>query len=438
MSESLSPESSGEAGGQTLSGACRDSPATLLQLADQCVKCGYCLPHCPTFQLARDESESPRGRIALIQGWLNGALDLSPRLDAHLDHCLECRACEPDCPSLVEFGRLMDGARSLREARRSLAARLVRRSRLALFADPGLGWGWGVIGWLRRLMPVPERWFGKVAGRWPAFQVREPMVRALWWPLTGNELRRLATVSLQRASRSLGAPAQRVAPAMSLFRGCVARAAQPSVERAAVRVLARLRIAVSVPDAQDCCGAIHRHNGYPVLADQRIAQNRRSFGVAPVVGLSSACVAELREHGQLNAHELCRLLLDLEWPRDVRLAPLHAKVAVHTPCSHRNLLKDASAATRLLQRIPGLQLSELPDNQLCCGAAGTYLLDHASTALTLVRPKIRALAALKPDYLVTTNSGCALHLAAQARAAGVEVAVVHPVELIERQLSVVR
>jgi glycolate oxidase iron-sulfur subunit len=110
-------------------------------------------------------------------------------------------------------------------------------------------------------------------------------------------------------------------------------------------------------------------------------------------------------------------------------------VAVHEPCSHRNLLRDTAAVYALLARIPALEIVSLDGNGTCCGAAGTYLLEHADTAQTLADDKIRHLATLAPRYLVTTNTGCAAHLAARIRAAGLAIEVLHPVELIQRQLQ---
>jgi ferredoxin len=106
----------------------RLSNQDLLRLADQCVKCGLCLPHCPTYAKTRHEGDSPRGRIALVQGWLTGQLDMTPGLAAHLDGCLLCRACESACPSLVAYGRLLDGARTQRVAADSGLAAILDRT----------------------------------------------------------------------------------------------------------------------------------------------------------------------------------------------------------------------------------------------------------------------------------------------------------------------
>lgn len=446
-----------------MSEAAEPEIARLLNLADQCVKCGYCLPHCPTFKLARDEGESPRGRIALIQGWLSGAISDGHRLQLHLDQCLECRACEPSCPSLVRYGALMDGARAVREQRRSVWQRLLRRAQLALLTRPTALRFVAATGIGYRALRLP-RWLIVRASRyWPAIEVLDPLARALRWPHKPNEF---DLSDVHGASRSMtdsnsdstgisslrptkdsisagtgsspipSATPEHLVQAPALFRGCVARLTDQPLESAALRLLTRLGYPPEVPTDQVCCGAIHRHNGYPADADQQIAVNGRVFAGRAVVGLASACVAELRDQGQINAIEICRFLVDRPWPANVRLRPLPATVAVHEPCSHRNQLRDQAAVYQLLQRIPELSVTPLPGNDTCCGAAGTYLTEHPEIALALAAPKVDVLKSLESDYLVTTNTGCALHLAARLRSAGLKTRVLHPIQLIEQQLSI--
>ena len=404
-----------------------------MRLADQCVKCGYCLPYCPTFRLYRDEAESPRGRIALIQGLLTGELDDSERLGVHLDNCLECLACEPACPSLVQFGALMDGVRAERVARLPRWRRFLLRLRLDLLSNPRALPPLAFLAGLYRRMGLS--WLLTRLGllRGGRLAVIDGLARQMRWP---RQLRLRDDGTVSQFEPEVGAEADRVKAA--LFLGCVSRGLQPSTAQAALDVLRRLGIAVRVPDEQTCCGAMHRHNGHTDAADALLARNRAVFGQpefadCTVVGYASACVAELQQG--LNAVELCRFLVDAHWPEALSLRALPDVVAVHEPCSHRNLLRDTAAVYALLARIPALEVVSLDGNGTCCGAAGTYLLEHADTAQTLADDKIRHLAALAPRYLVTTNTGCAAHLAARIRAAGLAIEVLHPVELIQLQLK---
>lgn len=343
-------------------------------------------------------------------------MDLGPRLTRHLDLCLSCRACEGACPSLVAFGRLMDGAKAARVQGLPAWRRALKLARLRLLSMPGptavLAWvaawseRWGLI----RLAQVVG--VGRVPGLAP--------------------LLRLAPI-IPETARSTP-PSTPPRPDLELFVGCMGGLVQGRAIAAARSLLGGLGLGVRVAAEAGCCGALLRHNGFPVQADARRASWSRDPGDTPLVGFASACVAELREGGDSHQIlELCDYLDRLGTLDQLSFAPLEGKVLVHEPCSHRNLLKDTSAVYRLLRLIPGLEAQPLPGNDSCCGAAGTYLLDQSAMAETLLAPKVATLAQAMPAYLVTTNPGCALHLAAGIRRAGIKVAVCHPVELIEMQ-----
>jgi len=388
---------------------------------DQCVKCGFCLPHCPTYRLREDEAESPRGRIALAQGLADGRLTPSKRLDAHLWSCLECRACEPVCPSLVAVGSIMDDVRALR---REQSAGIARRWVLAWLDNLGSAAGADRAA----LLAGAYQKSGLARLAETTGITRHPRLSA--FHRVAIELHPPAPLRQEGEARG-DAPR-----GVDLFVGCVARTTQPGALAAAQRLLTRLGLEVRVPPTQACCGALHRHNGFPRQADQLLARNAAVVADRPLVGIASACVAELRTHTALaGAHEICRFLGSLEWPEDLHLRPSGKRVAVHEPCSQRNVLRDPAAAYDLLRRIPGISLLGLEDNAHCCGAAGSYLLQQPKAAQALLAPKVQALQALGTEILVTTNTGCALHLAAGAREAGLGLEVLHPVELILRQLD---
>lgn len=385
------------------------------------MKCGLCLPHCPTYRVQQDEAESPRGRISLIQGLAEDELQESPRLAAHLSSCLECRACETACPSLVKFGALMDDVRALRVHRLNSWERSLKAAWLLFMSS-----GWGVSA-------------SVAASRLYRFTGLGILVERAELP-PESRLRAYHRVAMQldkpETTPTASPPNQVQGGNLALFLGCVARAAQPGLAAAARRVLERLGYRVQVPAGQRCCGAMHRHSGFPDVADHLLRQNTAAFAELRPIATASACAAELRAHPGMNGvAEICRFLADLEWPPDATLRPLPTPVAVHEPCSHRNILRDGAAAHDLLRRIPDIEAVPLKDNAFCCGAAGTYLLDQPTMSAALLAPKIEHLKQQGTNILVTTNTGCALHLAAGAREAGIALEVLHPVELIARQLA---
>lgn len=390
----------------------------LLALTASCVKCGLCLPHCPTYALTQDEGESPRGRIALVQGWVGGALPTSPSLAAHLDRCLGCRACETACPSRVPFGRLLDAARARQALTRPRWRRLARRLRLAALRDA------------RRL-----RALARLATLYRASGLARVAARleATRWPRV-HALHRLALVLAARTPQAEAA-SDAPSPDLYLFGGCVTATALPAAVPATLRVLGTLGYRAALTAGTGCCGALHRHQGDPTAADRELARLVASVADVPVMGLASACVAELRERAPMTrSAELCAWLAEQPWPDSVRLAPLAQEVLIHTPCSHRHWLGGHRDVRRLLARIPGIRVSDLPDDGLCCGAAGTYMLDQPRLSQALLRAKLDQLRACEGAILVTTSPGCALHLAAGIREANLAIELCHPIELIARQL----
>jgi len=381
--------------------------ARLLEEADHCVKCGLCLPVCPTYRLAVLEAESPRGRIALIQGLLQGGLARAPSLERHLDSCLGCRACEAACPSGVHYGALIDGARTRLRRPRGIG----RRALLALASRPRWFAGASALAralGLRRL----AGWLPDPLGRWLGFVAPAPAP---------------APRTLSAAPR--GASRGRV----GIFLGCVAREADAAVHRSAARLLAALGYGVVCPADQGCCGAMHLHAGLPEQAARLAETNGRAFtglGLEAILVTATGCGAVLREHGPgVAAVDLLGFLARADWSGlEAHADPV--RVAVHLPCSARDAGLAVADVLGLLARIPGVEAMPIDPGLGCCGAAGTYMLHHAATADALRQGVLDAVAATGAKVLVTANTGCAMHLRAGLAARGLRVRVAHPVELL--------
>lgn len=356
---------------------------------------------------------------------MGGDLELTPTLAGHLDGCLGCHNCERVCPSGVAYGQIADTAKTFRVKDMSALRRAIDRLLLAALSSASI---------MRALsaLAVVYRAFLKRADH------LDPWDRLLSGHFSGFHPYHRLAVAMQAPWRGVksGSASQ---TDCELFLGCMGAATQSATVEATLRVMEALRIGVRIRRANKCCGAMHGHHGYPEQANARLTACAGGSAGIPLIGLASACVAQLRTHPALTrTQELCAFLDTLHWPKEVRLQRLPLHVWVHEPCTHRNQLGGNQAVHRLLGRVPGLKLGEFPPAYGCCGAAGTHFLRHPDMAKALLSELLRPLQDARPDWVVTTNPGCALHLAAGLREVGLNTRVGHPVELIAAALSLPR
>ena len=397
--------------------------------ADLCVKCGLCLPHCPTYRETQHEAESPRGRITLMQGLASGLVPASPTLQAHLDACLGCRACERVCPAQVPYGELIDAGRAMSAAAngvpgltRRLAPWLQHRALRALARLLLRCWQYsGLQGVLRRS--------GLLRGRARRLESLLPAAQTLATPGITPQAPRAAMQNLR----------------VSLFRGCVNDIADRDTLHAIRTLFEHCGIGVDEPSMQTCCGALQQHAGDADGAARLARTNADAFAdsATPIVYAASGCGATLKEYARVGSDVNCtslasrvrephQLLLE-HWPQDLSLRPLAAKIAVHLPCTQLNVTGGGDTISALLKKIPQAEVFALDRTQQCCGAAGTYFVSEAEMADRLLAHKLDALVALRPDYLVSSNIGCTLHLAAGLARRGLTVPVLHPLALLAQQ-----
>ena len=234
---------------------------------------------------------------------------------------------------------------------------------------------------------------------------------------------------------------------LSLFKGCLQNQTDPDTLPATIKLLTHLGYSVDLPRLQNCCGGLHYHGGEEEEARLLAQKNSRAFeGARTIVGVASGCGAVIKQYGQiigdaglataLAYRDVSTFLVENGALDSAEFSALPAKVLVHEPCSHRNQLKQSEQVYQILARIPGLEIAAMPDNDFCCGGAGSYSLSEPELANKMREPKLDAIAELQPDYLVTTNIGCALHLKSGLAARGIEVKILHPVTLLARQLKI--
>ena len=412
-------------------------------LLSDCVHCGFCLPACPTYALWGEEMDSPRGRILLMELAQSGERPMGPEMVSHWDSCLGCLACVPACPSGVAYDRLLEQTRQQVERRyaRPLAQRLWRRGLFAVLPHPTR------LRLLTSVMWAAERMGARSLERNALDHAPEEIRAAL--RLAPRAGLRTAWTKLPAPRRPAnGRPARlRVA----ILAGCVQRVVEPQTNLATAEVLAAYGAEVRVPSGQGCCGALELHAGREEAALRRARQFVASFedpGVDRIAINAAGCGAMLRELGRLLADDpdwAERASLVAAKVRDVSevldelgppdsLQPLPLRVAYHDAChlAHAQGIRDAPR--RVLAAIPGLELLEVPEGDLCCGSAGTYTLTQPRAARDLGLRKAANVRSVAPDCVAAGNPGCLLQIRASLAEQGSALPAFHPVELLYASL----
>lgn len=366
-----------------------------------CVACGLCLPHCPTYRVTGDESASPRGRIAAMRAVQSGAAPLGEEFTRYMAECVQCRACEAVCPSSVQFGHLMEGARATLAAEtrfvpwwQRLAYRTLGHHRLLIAGSRALALA-------QRARLVPRRL------PLPRLPLHAPRLRA-----TGKDV--------------------------WLFTGCVMDAWQRDVHAAVIRVLGAAGVGVALPGPDaSCCGALQVHAGLESDARARARRTIRAFpGDAPILVDSAGCGAALRDYGHLlgggDAEAFSDRVVDVHtWlaahvDRLPHPGASFGPVAVHDPCHLRHVQHAHTAVRTVLA--PFAELRQLDDDGLCCGAGGAYAALQPELARDIRTRKLAAIRRSGAPVVASANPGCTLHLAA----AGVDAR--HPLQIVDEVL----
>jgi glycolate oxidase iron-sulfur subunit len=408
-------------------------------LVADCVHCGFCLTTCPTYVLWGEEMDSPRGRIYLMNEGLGGE-PLTGAMVEHFDNCLGCMACVTACPSGVKYDRLIEDTRAQVERRhsRSVKERALRTAIFALFPYPRR----------LRLLRGPLRAYQ--ASGLQRLLARSGLLDRLGPTLATLESLAPKLTSVPRPPRLVRARGERRA-VVGMLTGCVQSAFFPDVNSATVRILAAEGCDVVMPAGQGCCGALSVHNGRETEARgfaRRLIDTFEHTGMDYFVVNAAGCGSSLKEYGELlrddpgyagraaafaaKVRDLSELLVELGpvAPRH----PLEVTVAYHDAC-HLGHAQGVRAQPRaLLNGIPGLQVREIADPEICCGSAGVWNVLHPGPAAELGALKAGNVLATGAELLVTANPGCLMQVAASVRKAGGSIALAHTAQVLDASI----
>lgn len=411
---------------------------------NKCVRCGLCLPTCPTYVETLTETSGPRGRISLIKAVAEERLDLLSEGFVHqMSECLDCRACEAVCPSGVQYGQLVEAARSeISKAQRPNRPPLVRFFRFAvlkaLFGNLAL----------MRLAAALLRFYQRSGLR--ALVRRSGILRAL-------HLEEPEALAPQVSSKFFVPRDQRYEARPSrasvfLHAGCVMHVAFSHVDEATVRVLQRNGCTVLVPSSQACCGAIAVHAGEMDFGLELAKRNIEAFersGAEYYIINAAGCGSTLKEYGHLLAGDAhwadraarfaSRVRDVLEFLDEIGLAPelgrVDAAVTYQDACHLAHAQRITAPPRRLLAQIPGLDITEMAESSLCCGSAGIYNVTQPEMAQRLGERKAANVIATQANIVATANPGCALQMTAHLGKKNSPIRVKHVIELLDESYA---
>ncbi|GAB3436652.1 (Fe-S)-binding protein [Flindersiella endophytica] len=411
-------------------------------LLDDCVHCGFCLPTCPTYALWGEEMDSPRGRIYLMNLVHEGAASFDDTLVGHFDACLGCMACVTACPSGVQYDRLLESMRPQieRHHSRGWKDRAFRQLIFALFPYPRRlrlaalgGIAYQKLG-IRKLLHR-RGLVGKLPPRLRALEALLPPVKLR--EVFGKAPTRIPAVGERRRT-------------VALLAGCVQQVYFSRVNAATARVLAAEGCEVLVPAEQRCCGALSEHAGREPEALRRARHTIDTFAaynVDTVVVNVAGCGSMLKDYSDLLSDDPAYAEKAREFSAKVRditevlaeLTPRAARhpvkglsrVAYHDACHLGHAQKVRAQPRAVLRTIPGLDVVDIPEAELCCGSAGVYNLLEPEAAEELGQRKAANVRTVTPDALATANPGCLLQI---RRHLGEDLPLYHPVELIDASI----
>lgn len=395
-----------------------------------CMRCGFCLPACPTYIHSNfDESQSPRGRIALMKAVRDGVMPFDDSIEESLDLCLGCRACEPACPAGVEYGSLLESARNViqREKKKSVKEKVVR---------------YGAFRQLFRKQKTMERATGVI--RFYQKSGLQALTRKTGilsvFPSMMKDMESILP-ALEKSNIKKGHTYQstRKTTKVAFFTGCMMDTMFSKTNESTIQLLQKLGCDVWVPEGQVCCGALQGHSGELALARENARRNVEAFlaeDVDFVVNNAGGCGAFLSEYDHLLADEpelleqakafsskvidVATLMEKLGLTEKAMRLKNDKQVAItyQDSCHLRNVSRVVEEPREIMRAIEGADFIELSSADQCCGSAGVYNLIHTEMSMRILESKMEDVRETQARFVLTSNPGCLLQMKVGIEKAG--------------------
>jgi glycolate oxidase iron-sulfur subunit len=401
-----------------------------------CIRCGLCLSACPTYKDSLRETESPRGRVALVAKAIEGELDLSTNFKDHMYRCLDCLACNDICPVGIKPADLCLEARSaIHQATPTPPLKPI------LFR--GIFPRTGLLEAITKPVALYDRsGLRKVVNAVKATNILPSQLRDMERMLPHNLPLRGTRHQLPDVVPAKGERRAHVA----YFLGCVQGVMMADGCKASIEVLAENGCDVTTPVDVKCCGMPMVGYGFKDEARQMARHNidlLLDMDVDAIITDCATCGSSLKEYPHWLANDPDYAELAQEFASKVRdiseflvelgIRPpkgkVEARVTYHDPC-HLCRAQGVREQPREMLKAAGVDLVEMEGADTCCGSAGTQLITHYHTSVGILGTKMEKVAATEAEIIASGCPGCQMQLSLGVKRDGLNAKVVHPSQLL--------
>jgi glycolate oxidase iron-sulfur subunit len=406
------------------------------KLIRECVKCGVCQAHCPTYQVSKREGAVARGKIALAAAILDGETVLEERLQQDISMCLMCGSCVNKCPNKVPTNEIVGAIRrkitdsqGLSVVGKGVSTLLGSRALMKTLSKSG-----AMVSPLL-LKKVPET--SGLRLRFPS-----PIMRGRTVPKIAfrNLFDRIPEFTQGRADK----------PVVGFFAGCAITYAYPEIGEAMVSILQRMGYSVYVPRSQQCCGIPALSSGAGKLVGELAEANVNAFDQRKVQHIITACascnggIGEYYQTMKADYDDFTGKVIDFsvflkqeglfEELAGMKKWPERAKVTYHDPC-HLRTQGITKEPRELLRSLPNVDFIEMESAGTCCGLGGTFSVYHYESSKAIGARKVPGMKESGAEMIATACPGCIIQLQDIINHAGLKMKAVHILDLMAEALK---
>jgi len=410
----------------------------------QCIHCGICLSVCPTYEITKLERSSPRGRLRLIKAFAKNEQTLGKIFEEEMSFCLGCRACETACPAGVKYENLHLKAKEILNQSSKfnfqkiivkffLNKILANSSNLKFFSKILLFYQKSRLRKFLHETHLLKNIFPKL------FFMDELSPQISDKP--SNEL--IDEIILPKDEPKYNA---------AFHVGCIMNVAFADSNLAAVNILKKSACKIITPVNQNCCGALHAHNGELDTAKKLAKQNIdtfEKFDYQFLISNSAGCGAFMKEYSELlkddleyssKAEKFSSKIKDItEFIADnnipLKFSETSGSVTYHDACHHVHGQGIFNQPRKIISEIKGCNFRELKESTTCCGSAGIYNLLRQEDSMIFLDRKMRNIMDSKADIVLTGNPGCLLQLKYGVKKYNLKIKVKHTGNYLNELLS---